>query len=95
MKLNQQCNGIPVKYAGLGVYSDLGIATNPAAFSGMMWSMQDYKQSLEEGKASDDGMLGAWDELEKSIVASVADDVIVGVDRNKVQITMIYKLKEE
>ena len=95
MKLNQQYNGIPVNYAGLGVYSALGIATNPAAFSGMMWSMQDYKHSLEEGKASDEGMLGAWDELEKSIVASVADDVIVGVDRNKVQITMIYKLKEE
>ena len=95
MKLNQQYNGIPVNYAGLGVYSDIGLATNPVAFSGMMWSMNDYKQSLEEGKASNEGMLAAWDELEKSIVANIADDVIVGVDKDKVQITMIYKLKEE
>ena len=95
MKLNQQYNGIPVNYAGLGVYSDIGLATNPVAFSGMMWSMNAYKQSLEEGKASNEGMLAAWDELEKSIVANIADDVIVGVDKDKVQITMIYKLKEE
>ena len=40
-------------------------------------------------------MMAAWDELEKSIVASVADDVIVGVKDNKVQMTIIYKMKEE
>ncbi|SFI22600.1 hypothetical protein SAMN04487830_1323 [Pseudobutyrivibrio sp. OR37] len=95
MKLQQQYNGMPVHYAGLGVYSDTGVATNPAAFSGMMWSMEDYRASLEKGKAEDAGMLAAWDELEKSIVANIADDVIVGVDKNKVQIKMIYKLKEE
>ena len=61
----------------------------------MMWSMEDYRASLEQGKDDNDGMMAAWDELEKSIVASIADDVIVGVNKNKVQLTMIYKMKEE
>ncbi|MBO6128107.1 MAG: hypothetical protein J6P79_04310 [Pseudobutyrivibrio sp.] len=95
MKLKQEYNGISVNYAGLGVYSDVGMATNPTAFSGMMWSMIDYKNELEHGKADNVGMMAAWDELEKSIVASVADDVIVGVKDNKVQMTIIYKMKEE
>ena len=95
MKLKQEYNGVSVNYAGLGVYSDVGIATNPTAFSGMMWSMIDYKNELEHGKAENEGMMAAWDELEKSIVASVADDVIVGVKDNKVQMTIIYKMKEE
>ncbi|WP_028243495.1 hypothetical protein [Pseudobutyrivibrio ruminis] len=95
MKLQQEYNGTPVNYAGLGVYSDMGIAANPNAFSGMMWSMEDYRASLADGKAENSGMMEAWDELEKSIVANIADDVIVGVNKNKVQITMIYKMKEE
>lgn len=95
MKLKQEYNGVSVNYAGLGVYSDVGVATNPTAFSGMMWSMIDYKNELEHGKAENEGMMAAWDELEKSIVASVADDVIVGVKDNKVQMTIIYKMKEE
>lgn len=95
MKLKQEYNGVSVNYAGLGVYSDVGMATNPTAFSGMMWSMIDYKNELEHGKAENEGMMAAWDELEKSIVASVADDVIVGVKDNKVQMTIIYKMKEE
>ena len=95
MKLQQQYNGTPVNYGGLGIYSDVSLPTNPAAFSGMMWSMEDYRASLEQGKDDNDGMMAAWDELEKSIVASIADDVIVGVNKNKVQLTMIYKMKEE
>jgi len=95
MKLKQEYNGVSVNYAGLGVYSDVGVATNPTAFSGMMWSMIDYKNELEHGKAENEGMMAAWDELEKSIVASVTDDVIVGVKDNKVQMTIIYKMKEE
>ena len=35
------------------------------------WSLQLYKKNLEQGKSEE------WDELEKSIVAKLADDVKV------------------
>ena len=95
MKLNQEYNGISVNYAGMGAYNDVSIATNPTAMSGFMWSMVDYRNGLDGERNTNEGVKAAWDELEKSIVASIADDVIVGVKNNKVQMTMIYKLKED
>ncbi len=94
MSLNQKFNGVVVNYGGMGIYCDAGIAMNPGAFNGFMWSMTDYKKALAEKAGEDLGMQGAWDELEKSIVANVADDVIVGVKKDNVQMTMIYNLKE-
>ena len=95
MKLNQEYNGITVNYAGIGAYHDVSVATNPTAMSGFMWSMIDYRQALGEERKENEAMQAAWDELEKSIVASIADDVIVGIKSNKVQMTMIYKMKED
>lgn len=95
MKLNQEYNGVVVNYAGIGAYSDVSVATNPAAMSGFMWSMVDYKNALNADKDQNGGVKAAWDELEKSIVASVADDVIVGIKNNRVQMTIIYKMKED
>ena len=95
MKLNQEYNGVSVNFGGLGVYTDVSAATNPIATTGFMWSMEDYRKALQQNKDSNEGMMHAWDELEKSIVASIADDVIVGVKNNRVQMTIIYKLKEE
>ena len=37
----------------------------------------------------------AWDELEKSIVASLARDVIVGIKKDSVTMTIVYDVKEE
>jgi hypothetical protein len=95
MKLNQDYNGVSVNFGGLGVYTEVSAATNPIATTGFMWSMEDYRKALQQNKESNEGMKSAWDELEKSIVASIADDVIVGVKNNRVQMTIIYKLKEE
>ena len=36
----------------------------------------------------------AWDELEKSIIANLADDVLVGVRKDKVEILIIKKFAE-
>ena len=95
MKLQQEYNGVAINYAGLGIYNGIDVATNPAAFSGVMWSMADYRAALDKEKNQNEGAKAAWDELEKSIVASIADDVIVGVKGSKVKITIIYKLKED
>ncbi len=94
MSLNQKFNGVALNYGGMGIYCDAGIAMNPGAFNGFMWSLTDYKKAIAEKAGEDLGMQGAWDELEKSIVANVADDVIVGAKKDNVQMTMIYNLKE-
>ena len=95
MKLQQEYNGVSIGFGGLGVYNDIGFANNPGAFSGFMWSMADYQKQLKEGKDSNEGMKAAWDELEKSIVASIAKDVVVGVKGNNVELTIVYDYKEE
>ena len=95
MKLQQEYNGFSIGFGGLGVYNDIGIANNPGAFSGFMWSISDYQKQLSKGKDSNEGMQAAWDELEKSIVAGLAKDVIVGIKGNNVELTIVYDYKED
>ena len=49
-----------------------------------MWSLQQYKQSIKKEEKE-------WDELEKSIVTSIADDIIVGVKGRKANIIIVKK----
>ena len=49
-----------------------------------LWSLKQYKTTVKEEAKTD-----AWDELEKSIVASIADDVVVGVKGKQATITII------
>jgi hypothetical protein len=51
-----------------------------------IWSLEQYKNTVNEEAES-----VAWDELEKSIIASVADDVIVGVKGNNADIIIVKK----
>jgi hypothetical protein len=46
------------------------------------WSLKQYKQDVKQDE---------WDELEKSIITSVADDVIVGVKGRKASIIIAKK----
>ena len=50
-----------------------------------LWSLEQYRSTVTE-KASED-----WDELEKSVIAAVADDVIVGVKGKRAEITIVKK----
>ena len=50
------------------------------------WSLGEYKASVKKENKED-----AWDELEKSIIASIADDVIVGVKGRQASIVVIKK----
>lgn len=50
------------------------------------WSLDQYRTTVQK---EEDGQ--AWDELEKSVIASVADDVIVGVKGTRADITVIKK----
>ena len=67
-------------------YSE-GIQTTNAINNTMMsWSLDLYKRELVSKPEEDEH----WDELEKSIVANLADDVIVSVGNKKAKIT-VYK----
>lgn len=50
------------------------------------WSLDQYRSSVKKDKQSE-----AWDELEKSVLASVADDVIVGVKGTQADIIIVKK----
>lgn len=50
-----------------------------------LWRLEDYRSSAKKEKTED------WDELERSVIASVADDVIVGVKGKRAGITVVKK----
>ena len=51
-----------------------------------LWTLDRYRSSVSKEKQSE-----AWDELEKSVIASVADDVIVGVKGREADIIVVKK----
>ena len=51
-----------------------------------LWTLDQYRNSVKQGARTE-----AWDELEKSVIASVADDVIVGIKGNQATITVVKK----
>lgn len=53
-----------------------------------LWRLEEYKNLVVETKEE---QAEAWDELEKSVIASVADDVIVGVKGKKAEIVIVKK----
>ncbi len=60
--------------------------------SGMpFWSLEAYRSGVEQQKGSGDVDEEVWDELEKSIVANLADDVQIGVRDRHVQMVILKK----
>ncbi len=69
--------------------SAAGIPTGgPAGDGGMLWSMTGYRDEIRLRMEDGSSAAEAWDELEKSIVANIADDVKVGIVGNNVEITV-------
>ena len=54
------------------------------------WSMKKYKTEVEKESANNAEAKDEWDELEKSIVAKVADEVEIAISGDKVEMT-VYK----
>lgn len=54
-----------------------------------IWTLQNYRADLEQARAEDGVAEEAWDELEKSIVARLADDVVVGVKGDRINLVII------
>ena len=53
--------------------------------SAYRWSLNKYRKAISEENAPE------WDELEKSIIASLADDIIIGVKGKKASIVVVKK----
>ncbi|MCR4788295.1 MAG: hypothetical protein K5888_06905 [Lachnospiraceae bacterium] len=86
MRLQQEYCGDYVDYAMMG----FGLPDEyPALGEQLVWSLSSYKESLGNYSDDDEPAKEAWDELEKSIVASIAKDVIVGVKKDNVEMTII------
>lgn len=64
--------------------AEFGVLPMPGADQ---WSLRSYKQAAEDGRAPKE----AWDELEKSVIAKLADDVLIGIAGSHVEMTVIKK----
>ena len=51
-----------------------------------IWTLDDYRNKVQKDENAEE-----WDELEKSVIASVADDVIVGVKGKQANIIIVKK----
>ena len=61
-----------------------------AAYPDMMtiWTLQTYRVDLDQARTDGDFAEEAWDELEKSIVAKLADDIAVGVRGDRIDLVI-------
>ena len=87
-----------------GADEDIAAFTSPLLLPGMYehtttptldweWSMVRYEDELAVRVREDDGEARkAWDELEKSVVARVADDVKVSIRGRVVEMTLLKKM---
>lgn len=67
--------------------SELAYAADPTTMGGLMWSLQIYRDRISaEADHSDEPEISeAWDELQRSIIANLADDVQVGIRGGRVK----------
>ena len=70
------------RYFTMDYYSDYSFGMDYTSF----WSLEQYKSTVKKEEKTE-----AWDELEKSVIASVADDVIVGVKGKRADIIVVKK----
>ena len=52
------------------------------------WTLSQYRAELENAKENDDTLEAAWDELKKSMLAKIADDVQIFVNGNQVHLVV-------
>jgi len=70
---------------------DAGLAVNMPQ-TDWQWSMTRYRNTLSSLKEETPGAAAAWDELEKSVVHSVADDVKISIKGWETEMIIIKKL---
>ena len=75
------------------MFYDVGMSHAGDAIGDAAWSMRVYRVEIERYLHENrKGAEDAWDELEKSVVAHVADDVKVSIKGRMVEMTINKKL---
>lgn len=70
--------------ASFGAFYEIGY-TGYVDYS-CLWTLEQYRSTINQIAQNEE-----WDELEKSVIACVADDVIVGVKGKQAHITIVKK----
>ncbi|MBR4236352.1 MAG: hypothetical protein IKR85_09890 [Clostridia bacterium] len=66
---------------------------SPQMYGSYVWSMEDYREQLRQySEQNQTGSKQDWDELEKSVVANIADDVKVSIRGREAEMTIYKKL---
>ena len=73
---------------GFMPYGAIGVPDDGMSDALYAWSMSQYKHDVEAEKDEDPD---SYDELEKSIIANVADDVKVGISKGRIEIEITKK----
>ncbi len=80
---------LQAKYGtGMFGYATLGLQDDGLSDAMFMWSMQKYRADVE---AKGDDEADSVDELEKSIIANIADDVKVGISKDSLELSVVKK----
>ena len=66
-------------YSGMEFYAGMNYSS--------LWSLEQYRNSVKKEEKTEE-----WDELEKSVLVSLADDIIVGVKGKQADIIVIKKM---
>ncbi len=91
MKLTQDYGGGVMDYGYLGLGMPAEMVS--LAQSQYVWSLENYRRSVEEVAEKNGEPPEEWDELEKSLVANLAKDVIVGIKKDQVDLKVIWESK--
>ena len=79
-------SSVPMFSAGFG-------GGSPQMYNSYVWSMEDYRDQLRQYREQNQNEAkDAWDELEKSVVGHLADDVKVSIRGRTVEMTIVKKL---
>lgn len=73
-------------WMGMGMPSEIAMTAES-----LEWSLMSYRDALDNMSGSDTEPEEPWDELERSIVASLAKDVVVGIRHDQADITIVAR----
>ena len=77
---------------GTPMFSAGFVGGAPQMYESYAWSMDDYRDQLRQHHELSQGGQEEWDELERSVVAKLADDVKVSIRGRDVEMVIIKKM---
>ena len=60
-----------------------------------VWTLDQYRANVEKGRIDSDALEQAKQDLEKSIVANLADDIVVGVKGDRIELVITKRFKRD